>query len=601
MSFKIHIVLGVHGHLPNGSGEDEFEALYNAEIKPLISTLYNFPRVNMVIHYSGVLLYWIERRHPEIFMILEELLARKQAELLGGGFYEPMMPLLAPADKMGQIEMLTTYLRKQFGKRPQGCWIPQGCWEQNLVGPLTACGMSYTFLESRYFEGDPKACITEDQGKLITVFPVFSEKEFFQDEKVFEKLRNLWDPKDLQSKGQAAMGQEPLATVFLARGSNGSIGKFFEFLSSQDADIDFTTSSKIHKSLSFLEKRYFACNNPRRILVDCPGANGLYAKTIYTHGVINQLRGDKVRKRTALEEFWKAQDSFLFGEPHISSSLRKAAYKALLEAEKIAREKGKFTPSLSVFDYDLDGEGEYLFQDDKLNCYIKTGGAGIFELDYLPKAWNYIDAFQPHSGGQKNRGGGSWGSRQAFTDFLAPQGINPETGDMQGTRCCGAELFEVPEADRPRRKALFHLPARADCPFGSIELDKLWQIKKNVISVRYSLKNTGSQTENFTFIPRLDLSFPKNGEAFLRIFALKDGAKEALAAGAAVAEISGLEFGDVENETILTLESNRHFAAKVLHAGEGTEYQFTTIFPMLPLSLDAGKVWEGDFSLKINS
>ncbi|AEF81655.1 DUF1926 domain-containing protein [Leadbettera azotonutricia] len=592
MSFKIHIVLGVHGHLPNGSGEDKFEALYNAEIKPLITTLYTFPRVNMVLHYSGVLLYWIERRHPELFMILEELLARKQAELLGGGFYEPMMPLLAPADKVGQIEMFTTYLRKQFGKRPQGCWIPRGCWEQNLVGPLTACGMSYTFLDDRYFEADPKAkgfvqpCITEDQGKLITVFPVSFGlgKGLIQDETAFESLRTALWPE-----------QERLVTVFLAQGNNSETGyqKFFEFLSSQDADIDFTTSAKIHKSLRFSEKRYFSANSPRRILVDCPVANGLYSKTIYTHGVINQLRGDKVRKRTALEELWKAQDSHLFDHPQISSSLRKAAYQALLEAEKIAREKGKFTPSLSIFDYDLDGEGEYLFQDDKLNCYIKAEGAGIFELDYLPKAWNYLDAFSPHSGDKK--------ARQAFTDFLAPLGTVPDAGNMPMARCCGAELFEAAEIDRPRRKAFFHLPPVPGCPFGAIEIDKCWQIKKNVLSVRYVLKNTGSENERFIFIPRLDLSFPKNDEAFLRIFAVREGAKEALQPGEILRDMNGLEFGDVENETILALESNRHFDARVIHEWEGPEYQFTTIFPMLSLSLDPGKSWEADFSLKINS
>ncbi|GHU65744.1 glycosyl hydrolase [Spirochaetia bacterium] len=587
MNFKLHIVLGVHGHLPNGSGEDEFEALYNTEIKPLVSTLYNFPRVNMVFHYSGVLLYWIERRHPELFMILEELLSRKQAELLGGGFYEPMMPLLAPADKVGQIEMLTTYLRKQFGKRPQGCWVPQGAWEQNLVGPLTACGMSYTFLEERYFETDsPGPCISEDQGKLITVFPVSSGlgKDIIQDEKFFEKLRGALDP-----------GQEHLVTVFLAPGNNRGRGyqKFFEFLSGQDADIEFTTSAKIYKSLRFLDKRYFSGNSPRQILVKRPAANSLYAKTIYTHGVLNQLRGDKVRKRTALEELWKAQDSCLYGDALVSSSLRKTAYKALLEAEKIAREKGKFTPSLSIFDYDLDGEGEYLFQDEKINCYIKAEGAGIFELDYLPRAWNYLDAFAPHSGDTK--------IRKAFTDFLAPLGTIPESGTIPGARCCGKELFEASEIDRPHRKAVFRLSGRQDGPFGSIEIDKTWQIKKNVLSVRYSLKNSGSGQERFIFIPRLDLSFPKNDEAFLRIFALKEGIKDAVHSSAGYEDMTGLEFGDVENETVLTLESNRHFDARILHVSEGSEYQFTTVFPLLSLSLDPGKTWEGDFTLKISS
>ena len=114
-------MLGAYGHLPSGTKEEEFEALYNREIKPLVQALDRFPRLNMVFHYSGVILYWIERRHPELFMLLEDLLSRRQAEFLGGGFYEPVLPLLTLTDKIGQIEMLTTYLRKHFGKRPQDC------------------------------------------------------------------------------------------------------------------------------------------------------------------------------------------------------------------------------------------------------------------------------------------------------------------------------------------------------------------------------------------------------------------------------------------------------------------------------------------------
>ena len=102
MNVKMNLILGVSNHIPNGAADEEFEALYNYNIRPLVSALYQFPQINMVFHYSGVLLYWIERNHPEIFVLLEDLLSRKQIELLGGGFYEPMMPFLPQADKIGK-------------------------------------------------------------------------------------------------------------------------------------------------------------------------------------------------------------------------------------------------------------------------------------------------------------------------------------------------------------------------------------------------------------------------------------------------------------------------------------------------------------------
>ena len=331
---KLNLVLGASGHLPSGAGEAEFEALYSKEIKPLIQALDKFPKLNMVFHYSGVILYWIERRYPELFMLLEDLLSRRQAEFLGGGFYDPLLPLLPLNDKIGQIEMLTTYLRKHFGKRPQGCWLPAMAWEQNLVGPLNSCGMSYTFLKDQQFSragvkpaegGLFYPCITEDQGKLITVFPVASSlgRELKPGraagvlEELYEKLPDPQSPR--------ADGEYPVV-VFPFTGedwSESAYEKFFEELSGGEGRIEFSFPARIFKNLRKLKKVYFpgvladvdSGNgiHHRQFLADHPEAGGIYAKMVYVHTLINnQLRGDKTRKQTALEELWKAQDSGVF-------------------------------------------------------------------------------------------------------------------------------------------------------------------------------------------------------------------------------------------------------------------------------------------------
>jgi hypothetical protein len=616
MGSRINILLGAYSHLPNGLGDDEFEALYETSIKPLISTLYKFPRINMVFHYSGSLLSKIERSHPELFMLIEDLLARKQAELLGGGFYEPMMPLVPSADKMGQIEMLTTYLRKQFGKRPQGCWVPAMTWEQTLAGPLNSCGMSYIFLEDSYFaaagakagkNGLFAPCITEDQGKILTVFPVSSllggEFAKMKPFPILEKLRETQDK-----------GADSLAAAFpvLAPDGRGEIEyyRFFEELSNSDPCFDFTTPGKVHKNLKGLGKFYFPCTpwdaggacpglQPRQVLVSSSAANNLYAKMIYVRNSINQLRGDKVRKRIALEELWKAQDASLFNPRFLERSpVRKAAYRALLEAEKITREKGKYAASCQVFDFDFDGSGEYLLQDEKLNCYVRARGAGAFELDYLPRAWNYLDVYGPAAGNSRGF------PRQAFTDFIAPPDAEAGFDHIPGARLCGEENWEAQEADRVRRILSFRLPAKEGVPFGAVEMAKTWQTKKNAVLVRYTLKNTGAGAQPFAFIPRLDLSFHGEDETCLSILALLNGEKQTVQAGGAVIPgVTGLEFKDKKNEAVITLESNRGFNARIFHAKDGKPgtYQFTSILPALPVALESGKSWDCDFTLKINS
>jgi len=643
MSKKLYVMLGTFGHLPSGAGESEFEALYNERIKPLVQALDKYPGINMVFHYSGVILYWIERRHPEFFMLIEDLLSRKQAEILGGGFYEPLLPLLPPADRIGQIEMLTTYLRKHFGKRPQGCWLPAGAWEQNLVGSLTSGGMNYTFLEDEQFSGAGLRpleggiffpCITEDQGKLITVFPVAAS--------IGRELQTcvLRRSGGIPPAGGAANilkkllerlpdGEYPVM-IFPFEGEGGfqiEYEKLFEEFSAADPGIEFTVPARVFRNLHFLKKAYFPCVlapeydtgsgiiNPRQFLADHPEAGGIYAKMIHVHTLINnQLRGDKSRKRIALEELWKAQDSSIFclGSSAVPgflrSPVRKAAYRSLLEAEKITREKGKFTPSLCVFDFDLDGEGEYIFQDDKLNCFVKTRGAGIFELDYLPGSWNYLDTLTPAAGGSGPKGGVR---RCAFVDWLVPSKTSPEDagpGGIRGGFFCGNEEYEVSETDREKRRVTFRLPPRATLPFGDIKIEKTWQLKKNSLALEYALENTGMKLLSFIFCPQTDLSFPGEGGEFLRIMILREGEKEGSVFERAVTvkNVRALEFQDIKNETVIALESSRAFDARILHIRSpeisGPEnYQSTCVMPFLRVSLEAGKTWKAAFSLKINS
>ncbi|MCL2214631.1 MAG: alpha-amylase, partial [Treponema sp.] len=148
---KNYLILGSHAHVPYGAPESEFEFVYENRMRPFISNLYRYSNIQAVIHYSGILLYWVERNHPEFFMLIEDMVSRKQTEILGGGFYEPCFPLIPLQDRIGQIELMTTYLRKHFGKRPLGCWLPGFVWEQHLVTALCSSDINYTFLSQKQF------------------------------------------------------------------------------------------------------------------------------------------------------------------------------------------------------------------------------------------------------------------------------------------------------------------------------------------------------------------------------------------------------------------------------------------------------------------
>ena len=173
---KTHLVLGTYNHLPEGTEETVLEETYQTCYRPFLSVLYRFPDIYTSIHYSGTLFRWLESRHPEFLMLLEEMVLRKQVELLGGGFFSPLLHLLPNSDRVGQIECLTTYIRKNFGRRPRGCWIPEYAWEPSLASSLQTSGMDFAFLPVSHFraagfgdEGFFAPVLTEDQGSRVQI------------------------------------------------------------------------------------------------------------------------------------------------------------------------------------------------------------------------------------------------------------------------------------------------------------------------------------------------------------------------------------------------------------------------------------------------
>jgi hypothetical protein len=622
---KLQIILGSHVHVPYGAGDGDFESAYNLRLKPFISALYKFPRIQGTLHYSGSFLSWVDRMYPECTMSIDDLVSRKQVELLGGGFYEPQFTLIPLQDKIGQVEMLTTYLRKRFGKKPQGCWLPAFSWEQNLVGPLLSCGMAYTFLGEDQFrlaglsgEDLYAPCISEDQGKLITVFPVSRPLEALVSPgeaaaaPFLDTLSRLAGELPDDGSRVVTVFPDPCRTM----GSSGEAElywhRFFEGLA--DSSFDFTTPGRFIKGRGGFRKAYFPGSANRQHLIDYPEANGIYAKMVFSHMLINQLRGDKARKRTALEELWKAQgyDTFYPAESGgvYRGDLRKSAFRSMLEAEKITRENGTFIPCLMNFDFDLDNEDEYLFQGERINCYVRLEGAGLFELDYLPRSWNYLDTFAQPRGRSRQAG---------FSDFILPPSYGAAgdgfsglaealNGTGGGIRRCAAERFCLEDMDKVRCRAGFILPEKDQGPFRSLRLGKHYQLRKDALTVSYTLCNTGKEEENFRFVPVAELSFPGDGEGYQQVFCGGTAVLPASPGGSGVAGVKTLKFRDIKNETIISLEADRPFEGWIVPVycripgrngdSDGGAYQSTRIVPLFSVRLGEGESWKLAISLK---
>ncbi len=175
---KISLALVVHSHQPVGNFDHVFEEAYQRAYNPFVQTLFGHSRVRVGLHFSGCLLEWIEKHHHEYFDALRELVARGQVELMGGGFYEPVISAIPDADKAAQLSRLADYLEKHFGSRPQGAWLTERVWRPDLVRPLADADIRYVILDDIHFiaagvePGDLYGTyLTEDLGAQLQLVP----------------------------------------------------------------------------------------------------------------------------------------------------------------------------------------------------------------------------------------------------------------------------------------------------------------------------------------------------------------------------------------------------------------------------------------------
>lgn len=179
MASRVDFVLGIHCHQPVGNFDDVIEDAFQRSYRPFIDALEKHAAIKAVAHYTGPLWEFFEAHHPEFIQQLQGLVARGQLELLGGGFYEPILAVLPERDALGQLRMLSDYLEDRFHQRPEGMWVGERVWEPHLPALLNAAGIGYTALDDFHFRRagvDPnQLCgrfLTEDQGKSLAVFPI---------------------------------------------------------------------------------------------------------------------------------------------------------------------------------------------------------------------------------------------------------------------------------------------------------------------------------------------------------------------------------------------------------------------------------------------
>ncbi|MBI2958428.1 MAG: DUF1926 domain-containing protein [Chloroflexi bacterium] len=174
---RIYLGLVIHNHQPVGNFPSVFARAYEQAYAPMVQALESHPSIRISLHYSGPLLDWLKVNQPGFLGRVADLVRRGQVEIVGGGYYEPILPDIPESDRQGQIMKMADFCAGAFGSTPTGLWLAERVWEPSLPVPLARTGVSWTVVDDTHFkmvgldEDDLFGYyITEDQGYPTKVF-----------------------------------------------------------------------------------------------------------------------------------------------------------------------------------------------------------------------------------------------------------------------------------------------------------------------------------------------------------------------------------------------------------------------------------------------
>lgn len=451
MAEPLYLLLGIHHHQPVGNFDHVLAEAFKNCYWPFLKILDAHPDIKLSLHHSGPLLDWAAKKEPEYLPTLVKMVARGQVEIMGGGYYEPILPILKPADALGQIKMMQDFWKRHAGVTPKGMWLAERVWEPSLAALLSDAGMRYTILDDEHFRHagltDPTLLnyySTERAGKTLAIFPSDQRLRYmipfrqvdevighlislaqavpgvgitYGDdgekfgvwpgthewviekgwlEQFFDALTKNKDRIVTTTFSEFMARTKPTKTIYLP---TASYQEMLEWAMPADAIFRFERAKKILKesgiwelASSFLRGGFFD-----NFLAKYPESNNIHKKMLYVSDLIDEAESECGEKlHDARASLYRGQCNCaywhgLFGGLYLSH-LRHALYDNLLRAETAVDKKvhgQKPYVNLRIRDIDHDSTDEAMITTPVMGVTISPrAGGSVTELSYRPAHFN---------------------------------------------------------------------------------------------------------------------------------------------------------------------------------------------------------------------
>ncbi len=396
----MNLIFVVHNHQPVGNFSYVLEDAYKHAYKPFIDEILDTSEFRFAIHFSGYLLQYIEKKHPDLIEKLRYLVGTNRCEIITGGMYEPILILLPEKDRDEQIKRMNDYIEHLFRVRPHGFWLAERVWEQQIASILSKNHIKYTFIDDTHFlrEGVKEDelngyFITENEGMELKLFPISKKLRYLipfkNTNKVFDYLKNLHDenPESMALLGDDGekFGVWPGTYKYVYE--EGWLKKFIEGLKANRdwlhmiLPMEFIKKYPPQKRVYLRESSYeemmeWSKGNFRNFLLKYPESNDMNKHSIYISRKVSD-KGKEIPNALLKSEVNDVYWHGVFGGLYLPH-LRIGIYQNLIEAEK---ELDSNTFSVSKTDLNLDGTEEVIVETPLLDAFFSEKGGSLYELD----------------------------------------------------------------------------------------------------------------------------------------------------------------------------------------------------------------------------
>ncbi|MGC9143960.1 alpha-amylase/4-alpha-glucanotransferase domain-containing protein [Hydrogenobaculum sp.] len=171
------LVFGIHCHQPVGNFDYVFEEAYEKAYKPFIDFFYKHEDFKFSAHFSGILFEWFLKNKKDFIEKLADMVQRNQLEVIGGGYYEPILASISKEDRILQIEKLNNFCENILGKSPKGIWLTERIWDTSVLQTIIELSMDYIIIDDYHivsagYPFEEGFYFTEDEGKKVNLVPI---------------------------------------------------------------------------------------------------------------------------------------------------------------------------------------------------------------------------------------------------------------------------------------------------------------------------------------------------------------------------------------------------------------------------------------------